>query len=92
LLSSRIGAGVGIVCERGTSCAKCGSCQGSDWRGNYRPSLRPPTRLRLRSLLHQRFENLVRSLGQNAAMLLADIGTREPGSPMLDLEGAREND
>ena len=36
------------------------------------------------------FENLIRSLGQNAAMLLGGYPDPQTGQPMLDLEGARE--
>jgi hypothetical protein len=36
------------------------------------------------------FENLVRSLGQNAAMLLGGYADPRTGQTMLDLEGARE--
>jgi hypothetical protein len=36
------------------------------------------------------FESLVRSLGQNAAMLLGGYADPRTGQPMLDLEGARE--
>ena len=36
------------------------------------------------------FENLVRSLAQNAAMLLGGYADPRTGQPMLDLEGARE--
>jgi hypothetical protein len=36
------------------------------------------------------FENLIRSLGQNAAMLLGGYTDPQTGRPMLDLEGARE--
>jgi hypothetical protein len=36
------------------------------------------------------FENLVRSLGQNAAMLLGGYADPHTGQPVLDLEGARE--
>ncbi len=36
------------------------------------------------------FENLIRSLGQNAAMLLGGYADPQTGRPMLDLEGARE--
>jgi hypothetical protein len=36
------------------------------------------------------FENLVSSLGQNAAMLLGGYADPRTGQPMLDLEGARE--
>ncbi len=35
-------------------------------------------------------ENLIRSLGQNAAMLLGGYADPRTGQPMLDLEGARE--
>jgi len=36
------------------------------------------------------FENLIRSLGQNAAMLLGGYADPQTGQPVLDLEGARE--
>jgi Domain of unknown function (DUF1844) len=36
------------------------------------------------------FENLVRSLGQNAAMLLGGYTDPGTGQPMLDMDGARE--
>ena len=36
------------------------------------------------------FENLVRSLGQNAAMMLGGYADPRTGQPMLDMEGARE--
>jgi hypothetical protein len=36
------------------------------------------------------FENLIRSLGQNAAMLLGGYADPQTGRPVLDLEGARE--
>lgn len=36
------------------------------------------------------FENLVRSLAQNAAMLLGGYADPRTGQPVLDLEGARE--
>ncbi len=36
------------------------------------------------------FENLIRSLGQNAAMMLGGYADPRTGQPMLDLEGARE--
>jgi hypothetical protein len=47
----------------------------------------PPTTTAKRS---PAFENLVRSLGQNAAMLLGGYADPRTGQPMLDLEGARE--
>lgn len=36
------------------------------------------------------FENLIRSLGQNAAMLLGGYADPRTGQPVLDLDGARE--
>ena len=36
------------------------------------------------------FENLIRSLGQNAALLLGGYADPRTGQPMVDLEGARE--
>jgi Domain of unknown function (DUF1844) len=36
------------------------------------------------------FESLVRSLGQNAALLLGGYADPRTGQPVLDLEGARE--
>jgi hypothetical protein len=36
------------------------------------------------------FENLIRSLGQNAALLLGGYADPHTGQPVLDLEGARE--
>ena len=36
------------------------------------------------------FENLVRSLGQNAALLLGGYADPRTGQPVVDLEGARE--
>jgi hypothetical protein len=36
------------------------------------------------------FANLIRSLGQNAAILLGGYADPQTGQPMLDLEGARE--
>jgi hypothetical protein len=36
------------------------------------------------------FETLIRSLGQNAAMLLGGYADPRTGQPVLDLEGARE--
>jgi uncharacterized protein DUF1844 len=36
------------------------------------------------------FENLIRSLGQNAALLLGGYADPRTGQPVLDLEGARE--
>jgi hypothetical protein len=38
------------------------------------------------------FENLVRSLGQNAAMLLGGYADPRTGQPVLDLEGATRDD
>jgi Domain of unknown function (DUF1844) len=36
------------------------------------------------------FENLIRSLGQNAALLLGGYADPRTGQPVVDLEGARE--
>jgi hypothetical protein len=36
------------------------------------------------------FENLIRSLGQNAAMLLGGYADPRTGQPVIDMEGARE--
>ena len=47
----------------------------------------PPADAPLRSPV---FENLIRSLGQNAAMLLGGYADPRTGQPVLDLEGARE--
>jgi len=51
------------------------------------PAAQPPKQTPNRSVA---FENLVRSLGQNAAMLLGGYADPRTGQPMLDLEGARE--
>jgi hypothetical protein len=51
------------------------------------PAAVPPTDAPKRSPV---FENLIRSLGQNAAMLLGGYADPQTGQPMLDLEGARE--
>lgn len=51
------------------------------------PAAQPPAETPKRS---PAFENLVRSLGQNAAMLLGGYADPRTGQPMLDLEGARE--
>jgi hypothetical protein len=51
------------------------------------PASQPPVDSPKRS---PAFENLVRSLGQNAAMLLGGYADPRTGQPMLDLEGARE--
>jgi len=47
------------------------------------PTAETPTRL-------PNFEHLVRSLGQNAALLLGGYTDPRSGQPMVDLEGARE--
>lgn len=47
----------------------------------------PPAELPKRSPV---FENLIRSLGQNAALLLGGYADPRTGQPVLDLEGARE--
>ena len=51
------------------------------------PAAEPPADAPKRS---PAFENLIRSLGQNAAMLLGGYADPRTGQPMLDLEGARE--
>jgi Domain of unknown function (DUF1844) len=51
------------------------------------PAAAPPTDAPKRSPL---FENLIRSLGQNAALLLGGYADPRTGQPVLDLEGARE--
>jgi Domain of unknown function (DUF1844) len=51
------------------------------------PSATPPAEAPKRS---PAFENLIRSLGQNAAMLLGGYADPRTGQPVLDLEGARE--
>jgi hypothetical protein len=51
------------------------------------PSTEPPVDAPRRSPV---FENLIRSLGQNAAMLLGGYADPRTGQPVLDLEGARE--
>jgi hypothetical protein len=51
------------------------------------PTVVPPADAPKRSPV---FENLIRSLGQNAAMLLGGYADPRTGQPVLDLEGARE--
>ena len=51
------------------------------------PAAAPPADAPKRSPV---FENLIRSLGQNAAMLLGGYADPQTGQPVLDLEGARE--
>lgn len=51
------------------------------------PAAVPPADAPKRSAV---FENLIRSLGQNAAMLLGGYADPRTGQPVLDLEGARE--
>jgi hypothetical protein len=51
------------------------------------PAAAPPADAPKRSPV---FENLIRSLGQNAAMLLGGYADPRTGQPVLDLEGARE--
>jgi hypothetical protein len=51
------------------------------------PATEPPADAPKRS---PAFENLIRSLGQNAAMLLGGYADPRTGQPVLDLEGARE--
>ena len=51
------------------------------------PPVTPPADAPKRSAT---FENLIRSLGQNAALLLGGYADPRTGQPVLDLEGARE--
>ena len=51
------------------------------------PAPAPPADAPTRSPV---FENLIRSLGQNAALLLGGYADPRTGQPVLDLEGARE--
>jgi hypothetical protein len=51
------------------------------------PAVAPPADAPKRSPL---FENLIRSLGQNAALLLGGYADPRTGQPVVDLEGARE--
>jgi hypothetical protein len=52
-----------------------------------KPAATPPAEIPLRS---QGFENLVRMLGSNAAMVLGAYADPRTGQPMLDPEAARE--
>ncbi len=79
-----------------TSAAGAGSTIGSVSGGtvaakpvtpNAMPVAAPPADAPKRSPV---FENLIRSLGQNAAMLLGGYADPRTGQPVLDLEGARE--
>jgi uncharacterized protein DUF1844 len=54
---------------------------------NAIPATAPPEDAPKRS---PAFETLIRSLGQNAAMLLGGYADPRTGQPVLDLEGARE--
>lgn len=51
------------------------------------PTATPPADAPQRSPV---FEGLIRSLGQNAAMLLGGYADPRTGQPVLDMEGARE--
>jgi hypothetical protein len=69
------------------SSAAAGTNAGKPAPQNAVPAAAPPADAPLRSPV---FENLIRSLGQNAAMLLGGYADPRTGQPVLDLEGARE--
>ena len=64
-----------------------GTIAGKPATPNAIPAAVPPADAPKRSPV---FENLIRSLGQNAAMLLGGYADPQTGRPVLDLEGARE--
>ena len=64
-----------------------GSAAGKATTPATTPAAAPPADAPKRSPL---FENLIRSLGQNAALLLGGYADPRTGQPVLDLEGARE--
>jgi len=55
-----------------------------------KPNPAPPTQPTEAPRRSPGFESLVRSLGQNAALLLGGYADPRTGQPVLDLEGARE--
>ena len=69
------------------SAAGTGTNSGKPAMPSAIPAAAPPTDAPKRS---PAFENLIRSLGQNAAMLLGGYADPRTGQPVLDLEGARE--
>jgi hypothetical protein len=72
---------------RPTDPAATGTIPGKPVTPSAIPSAVPPADAPKRSPV---FENLIRSLGQNAAMLLGGYADPRTGQPVLDLEGARE--
>jgi len=67
--------------------AAAGTIAGKAATPSAMPAAAPPIDAPKRSPV---FENLIRSLGQNAAMLLGGYADPQTGRPVLDLEGARE--
>ena len=67
--------------------AAAGTIAGKAAMPSAMPAAAPPIDAPKRSPV---FENLIRSLGQNAAMLLGGYADPQTGRPVLDLEGARE--
>jgi uncharacterized protein DUF1844 len=72
---------------RVTGGAPAGADAGKTATPSETPAVTPPADAPKRSPV---FENLIRSLGQNAAMLLGGYADPRTGQPVLDLEGARE--
>ena len=70
-----------------TGPAGAGTIAGKPAAPSAIPAAVPPADAPKRSPV---FENLIRSLGQNAAMLLGGYADPQTGRPVLDLEGARE--
>ena len=70
-----------------TAPAGAGTIAGKAATPSAMPAAVPPVDAPKRS---PAFENLIRSLGQNAAMLLGGYADPQTGRPVLDLEGARE--
>jgi hypothetical protein len=79
------GSAVGAGSKTGPSAA--GPNAAKQAAPNALPTAAPPADAPRRSPV---FENLIRSLGQNAAMLLGGYADPRTGQPVLDLEGARE--
>jgi hypothetical protein len=71
----------------GTGTAVAGTNAGKTATPSATQPAEPPADAPKRSPV---FENLIRSLGQNAAMLLGGYADPRTGQPVLDLEGARE--
>ena len=70
-----------------TGAAAPGTIAGKTATPSAMPAAAPPVDAPKRSPV---FENLIRSLGQNAAMLLGGYADPRTEQPVLDLEGARE--